>query len=38
MKIIDELGKELRTTYFSSNQLTIEKENLRPGIYFIQIT
>ena len=38
MTIVDELGKELRTVYFSGKQLTVEKGDLGPGIYFLQIS
>ncbi len=37
LKIIDMLGNTLRTTIFNGNQYVIEKELLKPGIYFIQI-
>ena len=38
IKIMDVLGKQNRTLYFSGKQLVIEKGNLENGIYFIQIT
>jgi len=31
------LGKEVRTINFSGNELVIEKEELKAGIYFIKV-
>ncbi len=36
-KIIDVVGKEVKTINFSGNKLVIEKEELTAGIYFVQI-
>lgn len=37
IKIIDVLGKEVRTIKFNGKQLEIEKKELSNGIYFLQI-
>ncbi len=37
IKIMDVLGKEMRTMMFSGKQLLLEKEEMQNGIYFIQI-
>lgn len=37
LKIIDVLGKEIRNTTFSGKQFTLEKGELKEGIYFLQI-
>jgi hypothetical protein len=37
VKLIDILGKEVRSYRFSGKQLQLDKGELRPGIYFIQI-
>ena len=37
IKIIDLLGKEIKTTNFTGKQLLIEKEEMNEGIYFVQI-
>lgn len=37
IKIIDILGREIRTQLFSGQQLVIEKDEITPGVYFIQI-
>ena len=36
-KIVNVLGKELRSTNFSGQQTLIEKGDLNPGIYFVQV-
>jgi hypothetical protein len=38
IKIIDLLGKEIKNISFSGKLLTIEKEDMVAGIYFLQIT
>ena len=38
VKIIDVVGKEIKTQTFSGKQLIIEKGELNNGIYFVQIT
>ncbi len=38
IKILDVLGKEIRSETFSGKQFMIEKENMNSGIYFVQIT
>lgn len=38
IKIMDVVGKDIKTINFSGNQLTLEKEEMQTGIYFIQIT
>ncbi len=38
IKIMDVIGKEIKTINFSGKQLIIEKGQMNPGIYFIQIT
>ena len=38
MKIMDIIGKEIKTQLFSGKQLIIEKGDMNVGIYFIQIT
>ena len=35
---MDVIGKEIKTINFSGKQLIIEKGQMNPGIYFIQIT
>jgi arylsulfatase A-like enzyme len=37
VKIIDLLGKEIKTLKFTGKQLTIEKGEMQSGIYFVQI-
>ena len=37
IKIMDVLGKEIKTINFNGNQFIIEKENMVQGIYFIRI-
>ncbi|MCE3279286.1 MAG: lipoprotein [Bacteroidetes bacterium] len=37
VRIIDVLGKEIKTDNFSGNQLIIEKGEMKKGIYFVQI-
>lgn len=37
IKIIDVLGKEINTTNFKGKLLTIEKEEMKTGIYFLNI-
>ena len=36
VRIMDILGKEIKTINFTGKQLTIEKENIKAGIYFVQ--
>jgi hypothetical protein len=38
IRIIDLLGKEIKTLSCTGKQYIIEKENLEAGIYFVQIT
>ena len=38
IKITDLLGKEIKTINFTGRQLTIEKGELKEGIYFVQTT
>lgn len=38
VKIIDLFGKEIRVSSFTGKEFTIEKENLKDGIYFLKIT
>jgi hypothetical protein len=38
IKIMDISGKEIRTMHFTGKQLVIDKGEMPPGIYFIQIT
>jgi hypothetical protein len=38
IKIIDLLGKEIKTASSTGKQYIIEKENMEAGIYFVQIT
>ncbi len=38
VKIMDVMGKEIKTIHFTGNQLIIEKGDMLEGIYFIQIT
>jgi len=38
IKTIDLLGKEIKNISFSGKQLTLEKEDMVAGIYFVQIT
>ena len=37
IKIIDLLGKELKTHDFSGKQFKLEKDELKPGVYLVQI-
>jgi hypothetical protein len=37
VEIFDVLGQKVRTISFSGNELSLEREGLKPGIYFIQI-
>ena len=37
IKITDAVGKEIKIFDFSGRQLTIEKGNMQPGVYFLQI-
>ena len=37
IKITDAVGKEIKIFDFSGGQLTIEKGNMQPGVYFLQI-
>ncbi len=37
IKIIDELGKEVKSIDFSGKQLILQREDMKPGIYFVQI-
>jgi len=37
IKITDVLGKEVKTINFSGKQLIIEKGEMQPGIYFVQV-
>lgn len=37
IKIIDVIGKEIKTTTFTGKQLTIEKGAMKAGIYFVRI-
>ena len=37
LKIMDVLGKELKSINFSGKQAILEREELKPGMYFIQI-
>jgi hypothetical protein len=36
IRIVDILGKEIRSIHFSGDRLTLEKGNMKKGIYFIQ--
>lgn len=38
LKIMDVLGKEVKTISFSGKQITIEKGEMKKGIYFVQVT
>ncbi len=38
VKILDVLGKEIKTINFTGKQLTIEKVDMHAGIYFVQVT
>ncbi len=38
IKIKDVLGKEIKTIHFRGKEVTLEKEEMNAGIYFIQIT
>ncbi|OFY87542.1 MAG: hypothetical protein A3F72_20910 [Bacteroidetes bacterium RIFCSPLOWO2_12_FULL_35_15] len=38
IKILDLLGKEIKSLNFTGNQLTIEKDDMSRGIYFVQVT
>lgn len=35
---MDDLGKEIKNLNFTGSQLIIEKGDLPPGIYFLQVT
>lgn len=37
IKKVDILGKEVKTIYFNGKELMIEKEEMKEGIYFVQI-
>jgi predicted secreted hydrolase len=37
IKIVNALGKEIRTYQFSGTQLTIDKGELKAGVYFVQV-
>ena len=37
LKIVDVIGKEIKTINFTGKQLVLNKDNLEPGIYFVQI-
>jgi hypothetical protein len=37
LRIVDVLGKEVRTIHFSGREFVIEKEELKSGIYFVQV-
>lgn len=37
LKIMDDLGKEIKNLNFSGKELIIEKGELSPGIYFLQV-
>ncbi len=37
IKIIDMLGKEVKSIYFTGKQLIIEKGEMQAGIYFVQV-
>jgi hypothetical protein len=38
LAITDVLGKQIKTINFSGNELIVEKGEMKPGIYFAQIT
>lgn len=38
VKIIDLFGREVRSIFFSGRELTIDKQEMKPGTYFIQVT
>lgn len=38
IKIVDVLGREVKTINFTGRELTIEKAEMKAGIYFLQIT
>jgi len=38
IRIVDILGKEIKTINFTGSQLVLEKENLKEGVYFVQIS
>ena len=37
MRIMDVLGKEIKNIKFSGKQITLERGDLSPGIYSLQI-
>ena len=37
LKIIDMLGKDVRNTSFSGNSVSIQRDNLEAGVYFMQV-
>lgn len=37
LRILDVMGKEIKAMTFSGKQLTIERDEMKPGIYFLQI-
>lgn len=37
LKIVDLVGQEIKTINFTGKQLVLNKDNLAPGIYFVQI-
>ncbi len=37
IRLLDVVGKEIKTINFTGRQLTIEKEEMKNGIYFVQI-
>ncbi|MCE9538696.1 MAG: T9SS type A sorting domain-containing protein, partial [Bacteroidetes bacterium] len=37
IKIMDVLGKEVKTIYFTGKQLLLEKGEMKKGIYFVQV-
>ena len=38
IRIMDILGEEIKTINFTGSQLILEKENLKEGVYFVQIS
>ena len=38
IKIMDVVGKEIKSVLFSGNSLILEKEEMQSGVYFVQIT
>ncbi len=38
IKITDILGNEIKTISFSGKEYTLEKDEMKAGIYFVQIT